>query len=105
MAKTVQALKITALVAVAEGKRQSLTTTLFEDSPAEGVTLSVAKLRIHHAIVAKYDDPAHSARVTDRIAAIKGALSEVGAIESWNVVAGAVPVADAEVLPEPAAAE
>jgi len=105
MAKTIQALKITALVALSLGKRQAAATALFEDSAAEGVFIAGAKLRVYHAIVARYDDPTYSVRVTERIAQIKAALAENGEIEAWNVVAGAVPIADAEVLPDvPAAA-
>ena len=103
--KTIQALKISATLILNGGARTASHDALFMDSKAEGIGIAGAKLKLNHAIVARFDDPAHSARVTDRIAEIKAALAAKGELDDWRVTAGAVPVGDAEVLPDEPADE
>ncbi len=103
--KTVQALKINASVALNQECRGLILPTLAEGSYAEAGSISRARITFNHAIVARFDDPAYSARVTERIATIKGELLALGELENWYVVAGAAPVEDAEVLPDEPPAE
>jgi len=100
LAKTVQALKISATVALNRGTRQGIEEDVLP-APLGPVTVATAKLRITHAIAARYDDPAYSARVTERVAAIKADLAKLGDVEAWHVTAGAVPADEAEALTEP----
>lgn len=58
------------------------------------------RLTVKVAIRAKYDDPAHMARVSDHIATIKNLLQRTGSIHVWSVVAGAVAAGTAEEPPE-----
>lgn len=95
--KTVQALKISATVALAQTARTAVEGTVLPEE-LDGVKIATAKLRVTHAIVARYDDPAYSAAATARIAEIKAALSDMGELEAWHVTAGAVPEAEAEVV-------
>lgn len=100
MAKTTQALKINASVALHLGARNEVHDAIFAGPLAGAGTISRARITFNHAIAARYDDPAYSARVTERIAAIKAGLEKLGELTDWYVVAGAVPVGEAEVLPE-----
>lgn len=97
MAKTVQALKISATIALAQTARTAVEGNVLPEE-LDGVKIATAKVRISHAIVARHDDPTYSARATERIAEIKAALGDMGTIEAWHVTAGAVPEADAEVV-------
>lgn len=97
--KTVQAMKINGSVVLENGGREATHKALFAAGVLAGVGgLSKVRITFAHAIVARYDDPDYSARVTARIAEIKAELWKLGIVENWYVVAGAVPVADAEVL-------
>lgn len=98
--KTIQALKISATLALHQDARVTAHHVLFAKGEALRTVAASAKMKISHAIVARYDDPEYSARVTARIASIKAALAEKGELEDWRVVAGAVPIEDAEVLTE-----
>lgn len=104
--KTVQAMKINGSVVLESGGREATHKALFVAGVLAGVGgLPKVRVTFAHAIVARYDDPAYSARVAERIAEIKAALLGMGELENWYVVAGAVPVGDAEVLPELEAAK
>lgn len=97
--KTVQAMKINGSVVLENGGREATHKALFVAGPLAGVGgLVKVRLTFAHAIVARYDDPDYSARVTARIAEIKVALAALGDLENWYVVAGAVPAGDAEAL-------
>lgn len=106
--KTVQCLKITASITLSETSLQNVDAELLgEDGKAQSIRGLITRSRIHysHAVVARYDDPAYQARVTEHIAKLKEQLATLGTIDTWNVTAGAVPVDEAEVLPdEPAKA-
>lgn len=100
MAKTTQALKINASVALHLGARNEVQEAIFKGPLAGAGTISKARITFNHAILARYDDPDYSARVTARIATIKAGLEKLGDLTDWYVVAGAVPVGEAEVLPD-----
>ena len=98
--KTVQAMKINAAVVLDGDECDAVHKALLTADQLRGTgTLSKVRITFAHAIVARYDDPGYSARVTQRIAEIKAGLKALGEVENWYVVAGAVSVADAEVLP------
>lgn len=101
--KTIQALKISATVDLKPGSMHAIETPLIGNTKAAGAAIASAKLRFVHAFAARHDDPAYQARVTERIASIKAALADIGTIATWHVTAGAVPVAEAEVLADEAA--
>jgi len=96
--KTVQALKISATVSIGTDGMANIEQALLHGGSGQAMKAASAKVRFTHAIVARYDEPAYQARVTQRIAAIKGHMDELGAIEAWHVTAGAVAVDEAEVL-------
>lgn len=99
--KTTQALKISATITLKRNALGRIEDLVLDDTALDKIEAASAKVRVTHAIAASYDDPAYSARATERIAAIKDALAKFGEIETWHVTAGAVPVDDAEVLAEP----
>lgn len=101
--KTVQALKISATLALGPTARVAVEGNVLPEE-LDGLKVATAKVRITHAIATKYDDPAHSVRVSHRIAAIKAALSDMGELEAWHVTAGAVPAEEAEEIEAEAAA-
>lgn len=98
--KTVQALKITASWTPNESAAASMMKAL-KAADLEGARIGGGRLAIKHAIATDYADPAHANRVSKRLFAIKQALGATGTLHSFNVVAGAVPADEAEVLPDP----
>lgn len=101
MAKTVQALKVSATIDLKGDALAGIGKSVM--TPSQAVTVATGRIRITKAFAARYDDPDYQARVTKRIADLKVDLAKLGDLSAWHVNAGAVPTGEAEVIPAPEA--
>jgi hypothetical protein len=104
--KTVQALKITASWTPDPAAAAAMIDAVFHDkTKAFGVRFAGGRMSIKHAIRIDFADPDQATRVSQRVAQIKEELRKAGTIHDFKTTAGAVPVGEAEVLPDEDEAE
>lgn len=99
--KTVQALKISASWTPTPAIAAKMIAAALGKSDAKGVTFHGGRLSVKHAIKIDFSDPTQATRVSGRVAEIKAALEGNGQVHGFITTAGAVPVEEAETLPEP----
>lgn len=104
MAKTVQALKVSASWTPNDGPAGKMMAAALGQTHAAGVRFSGGRLALKHAIKIDFADPAQASRVSARVAEIKAALAAAGELHDFRTTAGAVQTADAEILPDPGTA-
>jgi hypothetical protein len=105
MAKTVQAMKISASWTPRSDAARQMTEAAFGSAAAAGMKIHGGRLALRHAIKSDFTNPAFADRFSKRVAQITEHLESAGELHSITITAGAVLVADAEVLDEPARAE
>ncbi len=99
--KTVQALKIAASWTPDPAAAAAMIDAVFHDkTKAFGVRLAGGRMSIKHAIRTDFADPDQATRVIQRVAQIKDELRKAGTLHDFKTTAGAVPVGEAEVLPD-----
>lgn len=102
-AKTTQALKISASWTPERGIADRMIEAAIGKTAAKAVAFSGGRLSLKHAIKIDFADPAQATRVSARVADIKAALETTGELHGFTTTAGAVPIEEAEVLPDPEA--
>ena len=96
--KTEQAIKISASWTPTPGQADTIARRVFGDrSP---LVIRGGRLSISAAIAIDMTDPAKAARVAARVAELRKELEATGTVHSFTTQAGAVPVGEAEQLPE-----
>jgi hypothetical protein len=101
MQKTTQALKIVASWTPNPSEARGMLADVF--GAENRLQYSGGRIRLLHAIKLDFSVPADAVRVSERAAQIKAELEEKGTLHSFATFAGAVPVEEAEILPDLAA--
>lgn len=74
----------------------------FDDAPLK-LDITGGNLKLRKSFKAEFTDLAKGAEINRRIAELKGRLEDRGTVHDFTVTAGAVPMADAEVVTLPPA--
>lgn len=101
MAKTEQALRITAYWSPDAEAADEMMASAFEGSAVAPMEVYGGVLHLRHHILVDFSDPAYTARVSERIAVIKSSLEAAGALTSFTTTAVAVPKGTAQDLHDP----
>ena len=99
--KTTQAIKVSASWTPSENAALNFNASAF--GKASPLRIRGGRLTINAAIAIDMTDPAQAARVAARVAELRKELEATGTVHSFTAVAGAVPVGEAEKLPDVAA--
>lgn len=96
--KTEQAIKVSASWTPSEMGARAIRSAVFGANSPLGIR--GGRLSINAAISIDMTDPAQAARVAARVAELRKELEATGTVHSFTTQAGAVPVGEAEQLPE-----
>ena len=96
--KTEQAIKVSASWMPSEMGARAIRSAVFGANSPLGIR--GGRLSISAAIAIDMTDPAKAARVAARVTELRKELEATGTVHSFTTQAGAVPVGEAEQLPE-----
>ena len=99
--KTEQAFKVSASWTPGDNAATAIARQFF--GKASPLRIRGGRMTINAAVALDMTDPAQAARAAARVAELRNELEATGTIHSFTTIMGAVPVGEAEKLPEVAA--